>query len=252
MDKNSKTLFDKLQALTKDSGSIIFAIGDYYVQFAKDKVDKDIYFEAVSHHFLDIIPKNVKKDFSDLNFNIDVGNYYKKVGTKNIKSTVDDVQKIFEDIYKVNYEKEFEITDDIEYSDNSVTVNNTQTPLPKSQTQTNPLKAILIIGGIVLLAYWFFFSDDKKKAGDMKSEACIISEQFVQRQLLSPKTADFGFCEDSKIIYLGNNRYQVTNYVDASNAFGASLRKTYFLIIKYNKGQWEDISNWTLETIEMG
>lgn len=41
MDKNSKTLSKKLKALTKDGGSIIFTIGDYYVQFAKDKADND-------------------------------------------------------------------------------------------------------------------------------------------------------------------------------------------------------------------
>lgn len=85
----------------------------------------------------------------------------------------------------------------------------------------------------------------------MKSEACIISEQFVERQLLSPKGADFGSCDDSKVIHLGSNKYQVTNYVDASNAFGASLRKTYFIILKYNGGDWEDINNWTLEKIEI-
>ena len=87
--------------------------------------------------------------------------------------------------------------------------------------------------------------------GELKSEACIISEQFVERQLISPKSPDFGFCDDSKIIHLGNNRYQITNYVDASNVFGASLRKTYLVILKYDKGDWADIENWTLETIEI-
>jgi hypothetical protein len=252
MDNNSQTLLYKLQYIIKDGGSIIFAIGDYYVQLAKDKSDKDIYFEAVSHHFLDILPNNIGKEFSKLNFKIDDGNYYKKVDPNNIESVIEDVQTIFKDIYKVNFEKEFEVTDDIEYSNGSnKAILNSQTQASTNQIQTNPVKALLIIGGLVLLAYWLFFSKDKKKVGEMKSEACIISEQFVEQQLLSPKSSDFGFCDDSKIIHLGNNRYQVTNYVDASNAFGALLRKTYLVILKYNKGEWDNTNNWTLERIEI-
>lgn len=132
--------------------------------------------------------------------------------------------------------------------------NNPKEPVQK--ISTNPKKnnygCLILIVAVIVIAYLFSPSDDKKaESGDLKSEACIISQQFVERQLLSPKNADFGFCDDSKIIYLGNNRYQVTNYVDASNSFGASLRKTYFVILKYNKGEWEDINNWILETIEI-
>lgn len=104
----------------------------------------------------------------------------------------------------------------------------------------------------IVIGYFASPSDDKKpESGDLKSEACIISQSFVERQLLSPKSSDFGFCGDSKVKYLGNNKYQVINTVDASNAFGAVLRKTYFVIIKFNGGSWIDINNWTLETIKI-
>lgn len=250
MNNNSKILLEKLNILSKEGGGIVFAIGDYYVQFVKNHDQDKIYFEAVSHNFLDILPKNLSIEFSKLSFQIDDTNYYKWVDLNCIETIISDVQKIFVDIYKINYDKEFEIMDDIQYSNKSNrTIQNIETSFEKIHTKTNPVKTFFIIGGILLLAYWIFTANDKKKTGDLKSEACIISQEFVERQLLSPKSADFGFCDDSKIIHLGNNRYQVKNYVDASNAFGASLRKTYLVIIRYNKGEWEDINNWTLETI---
>lgn len=249
MHNNSKILLEKLQALSKDNGGIIFAIGDYYVQFAKNRNENKIYFEAVSHYFLDILPQNLSKEFFKLGFQIDDSNYYKWVDINNVETIVIDVEKIFEEIYKINYDKEFEIMDDIQYSEKSTATIDIHKPITNIQEKSRPLKTLLIIGGIVLLAYWVLNSNDKKKTGDLKSEACIISQQFVERQLLSPKNADFGFCDDSKVVHLGNNRYQVKNYVDASNAFGASLRKTYLVIVRYNKGEWEDINNWTLETI---
>ena len=246
MNKNTETILVKLKSLIKHGGSIIFSIGDYYIQFSKEKLEKKINFEAVSHHFLDIIPKNLEKEFLKLNFKILDGNYYKTIDKINLETTSEEIKEIFERIYKVNYEKPFEINDDIEYpSEQTKLISKNQTEI--SPTKTNPIKVIFIVGGLALLSYWLFFSSDKKKIGEMKSEACVISEQYVESQLLSPKTSEFGFCDQSKIIHLGNNKYQVTNYVDAPNAFGASLRKTYFIILKYNSGEWENINNWTIE-----
>lgn len=121
-----------------------------------------------------------------------------------------------------------------------------------SNPQKNNYGCLIFIVAVFVIAYLFSPSDDKKaKSGELKSEACIISQSFVERKLLSPKSADFGFCSDSKVIYLGNNKYRVTNTVDASNVFGAAIRKTYFVIIQFNSGDWADINNWALETIEI-
>lgn len=251
MNNNSKILLEKLYSLSKNSGFLGFSIGDYYVQFLKEKSEDYITFEALSHYFDDNVPKKLNKEFSKLNFKIDAGNYYKTVWVSDVETIVNDVQRIFEKIYKVNYEKEFLITDEIEYFNKGKKISNLQKQNTINQVQTYPLKVIIVVGVSVFLLYWLFFSKDEKKYDDLKSEACIISQQFVKRQLVSPKSADFGFCDDSKIVYLGNNRYQVTNYVDAANAFGTSLRKTYFIILRYNEGEWADINNWSLETIEI-
>lgn len=111
---------------------------------------------------------------------------------------------------------------------------------------------IIVIIALAFIGHFLEPSDSKKaKDGDLKFEACSISKQFVEQKLLSPKGADYGNCSDSKVTYLGNNKYQISNTVDASNAFGASIRKTYFVIIRYTSGDVYDINNWTLDTIEI-
>ncbi len=127
----------------------------------------------------------------------------------------------------------------------------TQLILPTHQKKNYGCLIIVVIAFVI--AYFASTSSDKHKAdnGELKSEACIISQQFVSRQLFSPKSAEFGVCTEDKTKYLGDNRYQVTNYVDASNQFGAILRKTYYITLRFNKGEWDDINNWTLESIDI-
>jgi hypothetical protein len=191
-------------------------------------------------------------EFYKLGFELAGKNYYKNINTQNLELIVNDVQYIFENIYKINYDKDFDITDDITYLKKSnKNISDIQSKSTIIPTNSSSIKLLLFVCGVILVVYCLFLSTVKKKKGDLKVEACIISRQFVENQLISPKSADFGFCNESKIIYLGNNRYEVTNHVDASNAFGASLRKTYFVILKFNQGQWEDINNWTLEIIKI-
>ena len=105
---NSKLLFEKIQLLINHSGSIIFSIGEYYVQFAKDKNTEEIYFEAVSHNFLDILPTNLIEEFQNLGFRIMNGeNYSKTVLVSSWPLIITDVEQIFLNIYKINYDKDF-------------------------------------------------------------------------------------------------------------------------------------------------
>lgn len=127
----------------------------------------------------------------------------------------------------------------------------TQVILPIPENKNYGCFIFIIIA--LIIAYFYSISTDKHKAnnGELNSEACIMSREFVLRQLLSPKNAEFGVCTEDKSKYLGGNRYQVTNYVDASNQFGAILRKTYYITLKFNNQGWEDINNWTLESIDI-
>lgn len=251
MNNNSIILLRKINKLEKNGGSIIFNIGDYYIQFAKEKSDTDIHFEAVSHNFLGKISKNLQRKFLNLSFQIEEGNYFKKVNKKDIKSLPKEVEFIFKEIYKIDYEQKFDIIDDIEYSKTTSNDSISNETVDHTNTPKNGLLNFLSICGVIAIIYWVFFNDEKPKIGSMNSKACIISEEFIKRELISPKSADFGFCEESKTIHLGDNRYQVVNYVESLNYYGVPIKKNYLIILKYNTGRWEDINNWMVESIKI-
>ena len=170
LNKNSKLLAEKISSLKDNSGTLILSIGDYYVQFARNKNTSVIYFEAVSHYFLDTLPTNLIFDFVKLGFELIKGeNYSKTIRDDEWKTIITDVQEIFQNIYKVNYEKDFEVIDDIEYpqaSTNSKTnlpVNRTIQELQKPSTE-NPTnwKAIFLIVGALLFFYFSFVHDSEK------------------------------------------------------------------------------------------
>lgn len=132
LNKNSKLLAEKISSLKDNSGTLILSIGDYYVQFARNKNTSVIYFEAVSHYFLDTLPTNLIFDFVKLGFELIKGeNYSKTIRDDEWKTIITDVQEIFQNIYKVNYEKDFEVIDDIEYPQAST---NSKTNLPVNRT----------------------------------------------------------------------------------------------------------------------
>ncbi len=61
---------------------------------------------------------------------------------------------------------------------------------------------------------------------------------FVERQLKSPKSADFRFGGYRDVTDLGEGRYRVNSYVDAENAFGANTRTHFNGVIKRKDGGW--------------
>lgn len=87
-------------------------------------------------------------------------------------------------------------------------------------------------------------------AEDMSSEAAVICQTFVNRQLISPSTADHPTM-DRKIWSHGKWRYTIKSYVDSQNAFGATIRSNYTCEIKFNNtGNWANDDNWTLISLE--
>ena len=62
---------------------------------------------------------------------------------------------------------------------------------------------------------------------------------FVEKQLKSPKSADFPFGGGTYHTKdLGNGRYEVNSYVDSNNAFGAEIRTNFKGVIKRKDGGW--------------
>ncbi len=87
-------------------------------------------------------------------------------------------------------------------------------------------------------------SKPKKIEGKMRTRVAIIAKDFVERQLKSPKTADF--CSDCVVEEVESNVYTALSYVDAQNSLGAIVRTHYKLKLKWNGKEWNDINNWKL------
>lgn len=144
MQTNSTIVLDKLQSLANSSGFIIFSIDDYFVQFMKAfPSDAFIIFEAVSHNHLIKVPKSAKEKFSALNFSIARDNYEKEIRSDAVNNAVEEVRKIFTEIYQVDYDKPFQLT---EQNDNSSNLSNSTANSELSQTQIG-----FIVGGLLIL-----------------------------------------------------------------------------------------------------
>ncbi len=66
--------------------------------------------------------------------------------------------------------------------------------------------------------------------GENAFAACTIAPEFVEDALVAPQEADFGDCTARRT---GAGTWDVSGRVDAPNAFGARLRHTYRLTLRY-------------------
>jgi len=101
--------------------------------------------------------------------------------------------------------------------------------------------ALLIFAGIAL------FTDSPTDFKPACEAAAVIAENYVEMQLISPKSADFPWLDyncwrDAK----DSNTFLVKSYVDAENAFGAMIRHKYECKLRYISGDWADPRNWEL------
>ena len=80
---------------------------------------------------------------------------------------------------------------------------------------------------------------------DFARKAFVVSQDFVKRQLTSPKSADFPLL-DYKYSNVIDNTIVIESYVDAKNSYNAEVRQNYWIKLKFKGGEWEDINNWSL------
>lgn len=110
------------------------------------------------------------------------------------------------------------------------------------------------VGGFILLLLigWLVFglgsdstpTDPVQEQRGWASSACI---PYVLDRLRSPSSADFGV---GNTTIAGPDVYVVRTYVDADNAFSASIRTWFSCRIRYMGGEVTNDSAWTLESLE--
>ncbi|MGP1345162.1 MAG: hypothetical protein ACTS3F_00655 [Phycisphaerales bacterium] len=76
-----------------------------------------------------------------------------------------------------------------------------------------------------------------------------MMEDFVKQRLRSPSTADFPGIFDGRadhVKYHGNQQYRIMSWVDAQNAFGATIRIEFV-------GEIEQVeeTRWQLNSLEL-
>lgn len=91
-------------------------------------------------------------------------------------------------------------------------------------------------------------SEEEREAKECEDSvyAYIMSQTFVERQLVAPSTAEFPYASKISNRHLGNCRHRVVAYVDAQNSFGAMLRKPYTAVVRYDGN-----GTWLLESLDL-
>lgn len=96
----------------------------------------------------------------------------------------------------------------------------------------------LTIGAIVLCLIGFLLFGMLKSCVNKFTEvsefdAYFAATEFVRRDLVSPSSAEFAVFDKDKVRKISDNRFVVRGHFDASNSFGAKLRKTYMCQLSY-------------------
>jgi len=87
---------------------------------------------------------------------------------------------------------------------------------------------------------------EKKTEEDRSTMAFVLAQDYVKSALKSPSTADFPWLDFSSES-LGDGLYKVRSYVDAQNTFGATVRHSWEVGLRYKgKGEDSDPTNWEL------
>ena len=117
----------------------------------------------------------------------------------------------------------------------------------------NSVVSLLAFGVFLLLA---FGSSDNRTPEQRAEDRCkdttmayVMSQQFVERSLKSPSTAEFPYSssEGVRITYQGECKHKVAAYVDAQNSFGAMIRTRYEAVVQNEKGT----ETWRLLDLQM-
>lgn len=101
------------------------------------------------------------------------------------------------------------------------------------------LLGLLVVAGLCVIGGVLIFGggDDKKVdpvADNRSTNAEVMCEQFIEKRLKAPATAEYPKPETSK----DGATYTVRGGVDSENGFGAKIRTAYTCIVRDNGDTW--------------
>ena len=81
--------------------------------------------------------------------------------------------------------------------------------------------------------------DSARVARDQTFMAYIMCQDFVERQLKAPSTADWPPTREASIARVAGDTFRVVTYVDAQNSFGVMIRSTVQCdLVDLKNDQW--------------
>ncbi|MEW6115610.1 MAG: hypothetical protein AB1553_01760 [Nitrospirota bacterium] len=103
------------------------------------------------------------------------------------------------------------------------------------------LAVVLSLLGAYLKGTSYYNPPAQPQYKPSKFDAFVMCQQFVEKKLKAPSTADFASSTESTLTAIDRNTFMIISYVDAQNSFGAKLRNHYAC-----KVQHVDDKNWKL------
>lgn len=108
------------------------------------------------------------------------------------------------------------------------------------------MRNVLLIIASIVAGYWIFGIPERGPRVEAASNcdrisAFVMSQEFVRRELKSPKTAEFPYISDATVTVTPGKkcRFSVASYVDAQNSFGALIRTNYTVDVWTENGlEW--------------
>lgn len=272
MNQNLLSIEEKLLELKKYNGTITIAFNEHHIRFSKDFGKRTFQCVLVSNNLLKSITAEKSKIITTLNYKNLNGNFAKNYKVSEIENILNEIEVIFSNVFDIDVDSQMTLINKIEYSLNPSSVKSgkkinklaekTEKAF-KDKSSDNALKTV----GILILVVLIFALISKKKTGPVsdnsmienrlsdlsghETHAFITSEKFIKRELISPRSAEFGYYDEAKVTFVGNNAYRITNFVDCQNAYGVLIRHNYSITLNFNGGMWEDLSNWQVTDLQI-
>lgn len=131
--------------------------------------------------------------------------------------------------------------------------------IPAETNQNDAKKGcipLLIIVGLIFLIFKFCGNSSSNQtnshdlqSGNMKLNAFVYSQKYVEQNLTNPKSAEFPAADYSCSVSTKDSIYFVTSYVDAENAFGGVVRNNFVVTMKYRGGDPDDAESWLFDDV---
>ncbi len=104
---------------------------------------------------------------------------------------------------------------------------------------------LILVGSIIFLVllfkgFSFLIGEGSNNSNDTRAYVCAID--VVENHLKSPSSSTFCGFDKATVKDLGNDKYNITGYVDAQNSFGAMIRNKFSVTLTLTSSGYKDAS----------